>query len=74
VAIGPDAHVRIGELSFPVDDKVVYRVELTLSGPDGQVHARNVYLDPFHHPERPEGYFQRMDHELGMRLWWAGQN
>jgi hypothetical protein len=38
------------------------------------VLARNLYQDPFHPPAHPQGHPDRMDHEIGMRLWWAGES
>jgi hypothetical protein len=46
---------------------------LLLRASDGRELARNVYLDPFNHPPHPEGHPGRMDPEMGMRLWWAGE-
>jgi hypothetical protein len=73
VHLGPDSHVRVGDLTFPVTTGVAYRVALLLRAADGRELARNVYVDPFHHPPHPDGHPQRMDQELGMRLWWAGE-
>jgi hypothetical protein len=41
--------------------------------PDGRELARNTYRDPFHHPRQPQGHPDQMDHEIGMRLWWAAR-
>jgi beta-mannosidase len=71
--LGPDSHVRIADLRFPVDGRVTYQVSLDLRGPNGKELAHNTYRDPFHHPERAPGYPERMDHEIGMRLWWAAR-
>jgi len=73
VHLGPDSHARVGSLSFQVQKATVYRVTLWLRAPDGRELARNVYVDPFHHPPRPQGYSRRMDPDIGMRLWWAGE-
>ena len=73
VRLGPDSHARVGSLSFQVQEATVYRVTLWLRAPDGRELARNVYVDPFHHPPLPEGYPLRMDPDIGMRLWWAGE-
>lgn len=72
IHLGPDSHVRVGEPAFPVRKDTVYRVTLLLRAADDHVLARNVYLDPFHPQRIPEGYPQRMDPDIGMRLWWAG--
>jgi len=74
IRLGPDSHVRIGDLAFPVKQDQIYRVTLDLASRDGRPLAHNIYVDPFHHPKRPKGYPDRMDHELGMRLWWAGMS
>jgi beta-mannosidase len=74
VRLGPDSHSRVADLSFKVDPAEQYRIALLLRGPDGSELAKNLYRDPFHFPVHPEGHPQRMDHELGMRLWWAGES
>jgi len=73
VRLGPDSHARVGSLSFQAQRGLAYRVALMLRAPDGRELARNLYVDPFHHPPLPEGYSRRMDPDLGMRLWWAGE-
>jgi beta-mannosidase len=73
IHLGPDSHARISEFAFQVEKGAPYRVVLLLRAPDGKVLARNVYRDPFNHPPHPKGHPERMDHELGMRLWWAGE-
>jgi beta-mannosidase len=73
VHLGPDSHARVASLSFQVKRGLAYRVALLLRAPDGRELARNAYLDPFNHPPHPEGHPLRMDPELGMRLWWAGE-
>lgn len=70
--LGPDSHVRIGDLTFVVKPDQVFRVVLNLFSKDGKQLAHNVYVDPFHEPERPQGYPERIDHEILMPLWWAG--
>ena len=74
VHLGPDSHMRVGDLSFQVQTATAYRVLLRLRKPDGRELARNVYLDPFHHPPHPRDHPMRMDPEIGMRLWWAGED
>jgi len=71
VRLGPDSHARVADLKFQIDPAVRYRIALELRGPDGRELAGNVYRDPFHFPAHPRGHPARMDHELGMRLWWA---
>ncbi|MBI2942498.1 MAG: beta-galactosidase [Chloroflexi bacterium] len=70
-ALGPDARVRVGDLRFPVPPESVRCVALTLRDAEGRALARNLYRDPFRHPPHPAGHPQRMDHELGMRLYWG---
>jgi beta-mannosidase len=72
VHLGPDSHVRVADLAFEVRPDLRYQVALVLRGSDGRVIARNLYRDPFHPPAHPQGHPERIDHELGMRLWWAG--
>jgi beta-mannosidase len=71
VNVGPDSHQRVGDLRFPVEKSVEYRVFLTLHAADDRQIASNVYPNPFNPPPHPHGHPQRMDHEIGMRLWWA---
>jgi len=71
--LGPDSHVRIAGLTFEVHPDLRYQVELVLRKSNGSILARNLYRDPFHPPAHPEGHPARIDHELGMRLWWAGE-
>jgi beta-mannosidase len=73
VKLGADSHARVADLAFKVDPGEQYRIALVLLAADGRELARNVYHDPFHFPRHPEGHPQRMDHELGMRLWWASE-
>lgn len=73
VHLSPDSHTRVGALSFETKRGLAYRVVLLLRASDGRELARNVYWDPFNHPPRPEGHPGRMDPEMGMRLWWAGE-
>jgi beta-mannosidase len=72
VHLGADSHVRAADLAFEVRPDLRYQVALVLRGPDGRVIARNLYRDPFHPPAHPQGHPARFDHEIGMRLWWAG--
>jgi beta-mannosidase len=74
VHLGPDSHLRVADLAFEVHPDARYQVALVLRGSDGRVLARNLYQDPFHPPAHPQGHPDRMDHEIGMRLWWAGES
>ena len=69
VDLPADSRVRVADLSFPVDAAESYCVCLTVIGPDGKVLAWNRYDDAFRHLARLPGYPERMDHEIGMRLW-----
>jgi hypothetical protein len=71
--LGPDSHRKIRDLKFPVKEGEAYRVVLELTGPHGEALAHNTYINPFQLQSRPEGYPNRMDEELGMRLWWADE-
>jgi beta-mannosidase len=74
IRVGPDSHlyaVVFPQLNWHTEEW--HLVELVLRGPDGRELARNLYRDPFHFPAHPQGHPQRMDHELGMRLWWASE-
>jgi beta-mannosidase len=73
IQVGPDSKQKIRDFSFPVKEGETYKIVLELSGPDGKTLAQNTYLNPFQIQPRPQGYPERMDEELGMRLWWAGQ-
>lgn len=73
VRIGPDSKEKIRDFSFAMKDGETYNVELELLSPDGKILARNSYVNPFQPQPRPQGYPERMDDELGMRLWWAGE-
>ncbi|MGA2114511.1 MAG: glycoside hydrolase family 2 TIM barrel-domain containing protein [Bryobacteraceae bacterium] len=73
IPLGPDSHVRVADLNFEVAPNQTYHVTLNLESKDGKLLSHNEYVDPFRHPPRPEGFPERMDHELGMRLWWAGR-
>jgi hypothetical protein len=73
VRLGPDSHLKIRDFGFELREGETYQIVLELLAADGKVLARNTYLDPFKPQPRPEGYADRMDDELGMRLWWAGE-
>lgn len=72
IRIGPDSGQKIRDLSFEVKDNETYKVELELWSPEGRLLAHNSYVDPFRPQPRPKDFPDRMDDELGMRLWWAG--
>ena len=73
VQIGPDSGQKIRDFTFAMKEGETYDVELDLSSADGKILAHNVYVNPFQPQPRPKGYPERMDDELGMRLWWAGE-
>ncbi len=71
LSLGPDAHVRICDLRFTPPADAPCSVSLTLTDASGRAIASNIYHDPFHPPKLPPGHPSRINHELGMRLWWA---
>jgi len=71
VKVGADCRAKVCDFKFAVDAAKKYHVYLELVDGKGQVVAKNVYEDVFHPPKHPEGHPQRMEHELGMRLYWA---
>jgi beta-mannosidase len=73
VQLDPDSHLKIRDFSFDVQDAETYQIVLDLVTANGKVLAHNTYVNPFKPQSRPEGYADRMDDELGMRLWWAGE-
>ncbi len=73
VRIGPDSGQKIRDFTFAMNEGVTYNVELDLWSADGKVLAHNIYVNPFQPQPRPIGFPDRMDDELGMRLWWAGE-
>jgi beta-mannosidase len=68
----PDSIQKIRDFGFPVRKGETYQVVLDLVAPDGRVLAHNTYSDPFVSHPLPEGYPDRIDDEMGMKLWWAG--
>jgi len=73
VQLSADDHQRIRDFTFSVKNSEVYTVVLELEAPNGEVLAHNVYVDPFRPQARPRGEPERIDDEIGMRLWWAGE-
>jgi len=71
VEMGPDSLEKIRDLRFAVKTGETYKIELSLVTDDGQVLANNVYLNPFQAQPLPDGYPDRIDDELGVRLWWS---
>jgi beta-mannosidase len=72
VRIGPDSSQKIRDFTFPIKDGETYNVELELWSAEGKVLAHNFYFNPFQPQPLPKDFPDRMDEELGMRLWWAG--
>ena len=72
VRVGPDSKVKIRDFTFAMKDGEKYAVSLELVSSEGKVLAHNAYVDPFTVLGLPKGFPERMDDELGMRLWWAG--
>lgn len=71
VNVAADSHVRIRDLSFPVDRSKSYDIKLDLVAANGALLTHNEYVNPFKALPLPQGYPDRMDDELGVRLWWA---
>jgi beta-mannosidase len=71
--MGPDSGQKIRDFAFSLKEGETYNVELDLWSADGKLVAHNSYVDPFHPQPRPKDYPDRLDEELGMRLWWAGE-
>jgi beta-mannosidase len=69
--LGADSRVRICDLHLPVKAGRTCNISLSLTDATGKVLATNMYRDPFNPPKQPTGHPARMDHEIGMRLWWA---
>jgi beta-mannosidase len=73
VRLGPDSHQRLRDFNFAMKEGETYRIALELLARDGRILSHNSYLNPFKPQPRPKGYPDRIDDELGMRLWWADQ-
>jgi beta-mannosidase len=69
--LASDNAIRIVGLDFAVDTGKVYNVHLMLSDDCGCILAQNHYYDAFRYLLHPKGHPLRIDHELGMRLFWA---
>ena len=67
----PDSAVRVCVLSIPQEENKNSDVFLSLLDASGKQLAQNKYLDVFKKTRHPEGHPMRIDHELGMRLFWA---
>lgn len=70
VHVGPDSKEKIRDFTFPMKEGEAYDVKLDLSSAHGKVLAHNVYVNPFQLQPLPRGFPERMDDEIGMRLWW----
>lgn len=68
VDIGSDSAIRVCDLSLKLKADTHYNVILQLQNASGKMLARNVYKDAFVHPPHPQGHPDRLDEELGMRL------
>jgi len=69
IEIGPDSSLKVSNFNFPIRNDSSYFIKLEVFDSSGCLLAENTYYDPFKHPKRPEYYPERMDHEIGMRLW-----
>ncbi len=66
-----DGVLRIEGLTFGVSAGRRYNVRLLLTDAGGRLIAQNHYSDVLRRIEHPKGHPLRIDHELGMRLYWA---
>jgi beta-mannosidase len=66
-----DSVQKVTDLSFSIEQECTYTVSLYVRNSEGQLLAKNIYKDAFHHPAHPKGHPHRMSHELGVRLYWA---
>ena len=73
VRVGPDSVQKVLNFTFLQNEGQAYTVLLELVTTDGKVVARNRYTDPFRPQAMPRGFPGRVDDEIGMRLWWAGE-
>lgn len=71
IELAQDSAVCISSLDFAADKEKVCHVHLMLSDQNGRILAENHYLDAFRYLQHPKGHPLRIDHELGMRLFWA---
>jgi beta-mannosidase len=71
IHLGPDGHEKIRDFTFPMKSGETYNIALELRSSAGTLLASNRYINPFQPQPRPEGYPDRIDDELGMRLWWG---
>ena len=68
IDVGSDSAIRVCDFSLDLKAGRHYDVILQLDHSSGEVLTRNVYRDAFVHPPHPEGHPDRLDEELGMRL------
>ena len=71
VSIPEDCIMPIAKLRFGLADAGVVNLSLILTDEEGEVIAKNRYLDIAHMPEHVKGHPSRMSHEFGVRLYWA---
>lgn len=71
IQVDGDSLSHVSELAFEVDDSRTYRVHLNVIDAAGRTIASNRYDDPFHHPIHVKGHPWRMNHELGVRVYYA---
>lgn len=66
-----DGSVKIGCPLLKVTDSIKYNIRIAVMSSDGSLLAENRYEDIFKKNAHPAGHPMRIDHELGMRLYWA---
>ena len=71
VDLPADSALRVSDLVFPTRPEETQRVSLWIHDSSGALLCENVYEDPFRHPPHPKGHPSRMNHDIGMRLYWA---
>ena len=58
---------KVCDLTWKVNDREIYTVELSLKNRSGEIIVTNRYIDPFHPPSRPKGYPEGFDFYLGVK-------
>ena len=71
VDLMPDNAVSVCEISFTPEENKNYDIFLSVFDSSGKQIAHNKYINVFKKTKHPDGHPMRIDHELGMRLFWA---
>ena len=67
--LAADSRQKVTEFPLATDSAKKYEVILHLHDASGKRTAWNRYDDLVRHPAHPAGHYDRMSHELGVRLW-----